>query len=444
MSAASFLFAFNNGGGNVLPQLAIARRLVVRGHRVRVLTESPTRAFEDRLAAAGCVVVPCQPLAEELTLPPMRGLVLGWSPLALGMDGLVHQRHTRTPRWASAVYAELRREPADLVVADDMLPGALVGAEAAAVPAVSLIHTIYMRPAPGAPPYPSDFMPARGALGRLRDALFARAVARVFRRDALPLLNVARHSLGLSPLDSFQAQYDRAARVLVMTSPFFDFPARSLPANVRYVGMPFDDLEAPPTWDGPWPPDDPRPLVVVSLSITIGQGKDQAEPLRRAIGALAALPVRGLATLGSTVLSAALSVPPNVVLEPYVPHPAVLPRTSVLVTHAGHSGVMTALAHGVPMVCLPGDRRAPNSVRGKDQPAIAARVAASGAGLRVAPDATSGQIRAAVERVLAEETFRAAARRLGAQIVAERGAERAVDEIEALVTRRVPALVGVR
>jgi UDP:flavonoid glycosyltransferase YjiC (YdhE family) len=437
MSAASFLFAFRDGGGSVPPLLAVAHRLVARGHRVRILTESPSPAFRERLAAAGCIVVPCQPPAVGPALPPMRGLVFGWSPLILGMDGLAHQRHLQTPRWARYVFDELHREPADVVVANDMQPGILIGAEAAGVPAASLIHTIYMRPAPGAPPYPSDFLPAHGPLGRLRDALFARAIARVFRRDALPLFNVARRSLGLRPLDTFQEQYDRVARVLVMTSPAFDFPARSLPANVRYVGMPFDDLDPPTAWDPPWPPADPRPLVVASVSITV-QGKDQAEPFQRMLDALVGLPVRGLATLGPFLSSDDFVVPANVVVAPYVPHAAVLPHASAMITHAGHSGVMTALAHGVPLVCLPGDRRAPNTMRGKDQPAIATRIAASGAGLRLDPNATCDQIRAAVERVLAEKSFRAAARSLGAQIVAERGADRAADEIEALVTAPAP------
>ena len=137
--------------------------------------------------------------------------------------------------------------------------------------------------------------------------------------------------------------------------------------------------------------------MVASVSITT-QGKDQAEPLQRTLDALAGLPVRGLATLGPHLSPEGLSVPANVVLEPYVPHAAVLPHASAMITHAGHSGVMTALAYGVPLVCVPGDRRAPNTMRGKDQPAIAMRVAASGAGLRLAPDATSSQIRAAVQR----------------------------------------------
>jgi len=50
----------------------------------------------------------------------------------------------------------------------------------------------------------------------------------------------------------------------------------------------------------------------------------------------------------------------------------------------------------------------------------------------------------AVERVLAEESFRAAARRIGERIVAERGTERAVAEIESVIPSRLPSLIGAR
>ena len=148
MSSASFLFAFRDGGGSVpphWPSLITSWRAVIASAS---WPSRPTPAFEERLTAAGCIVVPCQPPAEEPALPPMRGLAFGWSPLILGMDGLAHQRHLQTPRWARYVFEELQREPADVVVANDMQPGILIGAEAAAVPVVSLIHTIYMRPLP--------------------------------------------------------------------------------------------------------------------------------------------------------------------------------------------------------------------------------------------------------------------------------------------------------
>ena len=93
MSSRAFLFTFFHGGGNVPPQLAIARRLVARGHRVRVLTSSPTPAFLERLAAAGCLVTPYESPAADPSLPPPRGLAFGWTPTVLGMAGLAHRLH---------------------------------------------------------------------------------------------------------------------------------------------------------------------------------------------------------------------------------------------------------------------------------------------------------------------------------------------------------------
>jgi hypothetical protein len=45
---------------------------------------------------------------------------------------------------------------------------------------------------------------------------------------------------GLDPLDDFWDQVRHARKILVMTSPAFDFPAQ-IPDNVRYVGPVLDD-----------------------------------------------------------------------------------------------------------------------------------------------------------------------------------------------------------
>jgi hypothetical protein len=49
-----FLFVMFEGGGNVPPQLGIARRLVGRGHVVRVLADPPSSLVRARPAASSC------------------------------------------------------------------------------------------------------------------------------------------------------------------------------------------------------------------------------------------------------------------------------------------------------------------------------------------------------------------------------------------------------
>ena len=127
-----------------------------------------------------------------------------------------------------------------------------------------------------------------------------------------------------------------------MTSPAFDFRPRSLSPNVRYIGMPFEDIECA-AWRSPWPADDVRPLVLVSFS-TAPQG--QANVLRRTLEALAPLQSRALVTLGPALADDQFHAPPNVVLIPFVPHALILPHVAAVVSQCGHGTVLKALAHG--------------------------------------------------------------------------------------------------
>lgn len=105
---------------------------------------------------------------------------------------------------------------------------------------------IYEAPRPGVPPIGLGLLPLREPLGRLRDAALTRVLAYLYARG-LPALNAARTQLGLAPLRHPWEQFGRADRVLVLTSQAFDFPAKRLPANVRYVGPQLDD----PAWAQP-------------------------------------------------------------------------------------------------------------------------------------------------------------------------------------------------
>ena len=429
------LFAMFQGGGNIPLITPIVAALVGRGHTVRVLAGPGVRAnrlpisdrFLARIAAVGATAVPfALPAVHPFDdAPPLRGLVRGWTPEALARITAQAVPYRWSRAWAENVTAELRREPADVVVADFVLLGALAAAEAARVPAVAVVHNIYPFPAPGLPPWGYGFLPARGPLGRLRDGVVNAAAARIYRRDGLPPHNRARSALDLPPLRSPLEQYDRADRVLILASAAFDFPISRLPPNVRHVGTPLDDTGAA-GWDDPWPADDARPLVLVSLS-TLPQG--QTDVMRRILAALEGLPVRALVTLGPTLAGTTFDAPENVRLEAFVPHGAVLPHVAALVTQCGLSTTVKALAHGVPLVCIP---------LIADQPENAVRVVARGAGVRLSREASPEEIRAAIQRVVGEPRYREGARKLATVLAREDGAKRAATEIEALTGQQAP------
>ena len=212
-------------------------------------------------------------------------------------------------------------------------------------------------------------------------------------------------------------------RILVLTSHLFDFPAR-LPPNVRYVGPQPGSSDEAASWNPPWPDGASRPLVVVSLSTTY-QGQEGM--VRNAVEAVGRLPVRALVTAGPVQVPSD-QAPPHVHVARFVPHASVLPHAAAVVTHAGHGTVMAALRHGLPLVCLP---------MGRDQGDVAARVVSSGAGVRLSAHSRASKITAAVERVLGEPAFTAAARRLAGAIADEEAAGGGVRELEELAARQL-------
>ena len=68
-----------------------------------------------------------------------------------------------------------------------------------------------------------------------------------------------------------------------------------------------------------------------------------------------------------------------------------------MVTHGGHGSVMGALAHGLPLVCIPGV--------GADQAIVGQRIEAVGAGRMVAPE-TVGELGDTVTQVLSDPSYR--------------------------------------
>src|SRR5437899_8385745 len=96
------------------------------------------------------------------------------------------------------------------------------------------------------------------------------------------------------------------------------------------------------------------------------------------------VPGRRLLTLGHGLEESEVDAPDGVVVRDWIPHQAVLPHTSVVLTHAGLGTVSAALAHGVPLVCVP---------LGREQPLNARRVEACMAGRMIAEESSAEEIR---------------------------------------------------
>ena len=422
-----FLLTTVDGGGSVPPDMSVARALVERGHHVRVMAD---RLLAPAVAATGAEHVPWSTAPQRDSLAPGAEIMDDWSaktPQQAFLRVLEGVMTGPAERFADDVRAELRREPADAVIASVFVFGAHIAAQAEAVPVGVLIPNVFALPGWGVPPIGPGLKPMRGPVGRLRDAVLGKMTTRLFDKG-IDDLNAARRAHGLAPLDHVLDQFTEADRVLILTSRAFEYEQYSPPAHVRFCGPRLDD----PVWAGDWTePAGDDPLVLVGLSSTF---MDHEDVLRRAAAALGELPVRGLVTTGPAIDPAAIDAPANVRVVGSAPHSRVLPRSAAVVTHAGHGTVIKALAAGVPLVCLP---------LGRDQLDNAARVDHHGAGLRLKPTADVAAITAAVRRVVDEPSFAAGAQRLATVIAEDVREDRAVAELEELAATAAPRAVSV-
>jgi MGT family glycosyltransferase len=409
----------------VPPELGVARRLVERGHQVRVIADPPV---EVSARAAGCEFSPWVTAPFKKSLRPEDDFLRDWeasNPMAAFKKMLDVFVCGPAGKFAADVLAVHARHPVDVVLADFIMLGAQIAAESANLPCAVLTPNINMRPSKGIPPVGIGFLPATGPLGRIRDALFTRVGNRLWAKG-LPALNRARAELGLGPIDDIWTQYDRAARNFVLTSPSFDLVSDSPALNERYLGPVLDDpaWASAETWTPPWPAGNQDPLVLVGLSSTY-QGQQQA--LQNCVAALSPLPVRALVTLGPALPADAITPPtPNIRVVQTAPHSHVLRHAAAAITHCCHFTTMRAQACGVPLVCLP---------MGRDQNDTAARVVHRGAGVRLEPTASAAAIRRAVQAVLHEPRFRAGAATLRDAIAREATTTDVVALIEEVAPR---------
>mgnify|MGYP000394340075 CR=1 FL=1 len=413
----SFLFVTWNGGGNVPPVLGLAANLVARGHYVRVLTEP---CLKEAVAATGADFKAFKKYFDRID--GTVDIIQDWDAKLFTIPSVENVLIRPASYVATETLALLRDGTVDVVVADFMMIGSLIAAEAEGIKRVALFHMPEYLPGPGRPPGGMGLLPSNSLIGRIRDKVLSKVFNRVINQYLSPI-NSLRKTLNLPTYRSLLEVFHQADLRLIQTSKVFDAPITPAPSNVRYVGPVLDD----PSWADSkgtlWPESDTRPLVVVSLSSTF---QNQYSVLQRIIKAVTEMDIRCLITLGPAMSKESFQLPDNVIALASIPHSQIFPLADAVITHAGHGTVMRALAYGLPLVCMP---------MGRDQLDNATLTEHHGAGLKLSSNARSNQITKAVHRVLEEKVFAKNAQLLQKCILADAKAGLAVSELEYLAAK---------
>ena len=256
-------------------------------------------------------------------------------------------------------------------------------------------------------------------------------------QPALHVINRYRRDWGLPQFSQINDALSPLAQVSQLCAEL-DFTSPRRPDVFHYIGSLTANRKASTDQSFPWERLDSRPLVFASL----GTVPDAANVrvLRNILAACAGLNVQLVLALGKwndeadSVRDSLGKIESDVLLVDFAPQLALLERAALLITHAGVNTVLESLSRGLPMVALP---------RGADQWGMAARIARAGAGLVGSfQRSTPGQIRAMVERVLAEDAFRRCAGQMQQAMLAAGGVARAADIAEEAITTRRPIRQG--
>lgn len=231
---------------------------------------------------------------------------------------------------------------------------------------------------------------------------------------------------------AFGAELAALSRIAGLSS--FPDVFRFLCLNAYPPGLQHPSLVVPPTVHGirPGPFSGERPGWLAELpyprTIYVGLGTifGGVDVLRPILTGLQGEGMNVVVALGAAAPDRATlgTQPDHVRLESFLPQAAVLGGAHLCVTHAGPNSMIEALAHAIPMLCVP---------LSAEQPVNAANCARAGAALVLEPDTLTPQrVRAAVRALDAEPSFRRRARALRDRMMRLPGQERAVALLERL------------
>ena len=371
--------------GHTNPTVEVVRQLTDMGQQVRYYSFAP---FREKLEAAGAEVICC----DEALPPQPKDL-----DKKVGRDfaALVEMVTETTLTLEEQVCRELEEFQPDVAVSDSVCFWGKLFAKKLGIPYVCSTTTFAFNQ------HSAQMMkPKAGEL--LRSLLGA---SRIGRKMAL----LRQHGYPVEKVTDL-LQNDNETNTIVYTSREFQPMAETFSEHYAFVGPSVPEREEPVG-------DKSRPLVYISLGTVM---HDRKCFCRNCVEALADMDVDAVLSVGTAEnLEALGQLPPNIQAAEQVDQLSVLRRADVFLTHCGMNSASEAIWYGVPTVLAP---------QQSEEAAVADRMEELGMGQRLRSEDPK-LIREALEKVLAEPSFRERTLEMAASFRAAGGAERAAEKI---------------
>lgn len=371
------LFASVGNFGHIFPLLPLARAARAAGHEVAFATgeqfrQTLTEAGFEHVTAGRSVPEAFIEAAGGRAFLEQHGGEVGAQDVPAEVLANLHIKvfGSVLPRWVAADLAPaLERLRPDLVVHEVLNPGAAFAARLAGIPAIA--HGV-------------GLLSQDHEAARLQQEILATAA-----------------DLGVSVPDG-QA-FTLGNTLIDICPPSIQDPALLDSGLPRLTQRPVPFVEKGELPGGLGASD--QPFVYLTLGTALGS----AENLRTVIDGLAPLGLPVLVAAGFRVQIADLGeLPEQVIAAPWLPQSEVLARAALVVQHGGSGTTLATLEAGLPQLVVP---------QGADGPANGRAVQAAGAG-EVVFELTAEAVTVHARRILGDDSYRDAARKIAAEIAA--------------------------
>ncbi|WP_298905787.1 glycosyltransferase [uncultured Nostoc sp.] len=410
--------------GHLNTMLPLGKELQKRGHRVTLLgrldAKSKTLAAELEFRAIGGFEYPTGAMAESLAeLGKLSGLAALQYTVNLLKQGADVMLRDAPPA--------IKEAGVDALLVDQIMPEGGTVAEFLGLPFITICSAVVLNREEGVPPFITNWGYNRAWWAQLRNRVGYRLLDRIGK----PIREVIadyRREWNLPRHFSANENYSPLAQISQQPAQL-EFPRQYLPQWFHFTG-PYHSPTGREVPDFPLEKLTGQPLIYASMGTVQNRLLGVFKSIAEACNDLDAQLVISLG--GSASPESLGSLPGNPLVVGYAPQLKLLQKATLTITHAGMNTTLESLNNGVPMVAIP---------VANDQPGIAARVAWAGAGEAVPLSRVNvPKLRAAIQKVLTEDSYKQNALRLQEAIQKAGGVSRAIDIVEQVVATGKPVL----
>lgn len=369
---SKILFINGNAYGHINPTLALVKELTNSGEEILYFS---TEEFREKIETAGAGFIS---YGEKLNNFFEGFKPTGNHPFYTLVEFMLKMDEVVIP----IILEKVEDLKFDYIIHDSMFGGGRVIAEKLGLPAICSCTSFAMNTLPLPPSMlEPGFHPQLDNL-----YLELEQAAKVWGLDSLKIMDIF---------------FKKESLNLVYTSKLFQPGSEAFDNSFKFVGPSI--LERNEKISFPLEALQDTKVIYISMG-TINN--DCTQFYQICMEAFAGENVKVVMAVGNKIDVASLGrIPENFILKNYVPQLEVLQKTDAFISHGGLNSVSEALFFGVPVAAIP---------RANDQPMVARQLTALGAGIGLKmEEVTTRILKDTVRKLIEEDSYKAASRRIG-------------------------------